>query len=39
MLGNYSKARALFLISTSQLASQNHDSVPLNQLKLNQVFE
>ena len=28
-LGNYSKASALFLISTSQLANRNHDSVPL----------
>ena len=28
-LGNNSKARALFLISTSQLASHSHDSVPL----------
>ena len=30
--GNYSKARALFLISTSQLANHNHDSVPLKGL-------
>ena len=28
-LGNYSKASALFFISTSQLANRNHDSVPL----------
>ena len=28
-LGGYSKARALFLISTSKLANHNHDSVPL----------
>ena len=27
-LGNYSKARALLLISTSQLANHNHDSLP-----------
>ena len=33
-LGNNSKARALFLISTSQLASHSHDSVPLNFSKL-----
>ena len=26
--GNYSKARALFLISTSQLDSHKHDGVP-----------
>ena len=31
-LGNYSKASALFLISTSQLANRNHDSVPLRRL-------
>ena len=30
-LVNYSKASALFLISTSQLANRNHDSVPLIQ--------
>ena len=29
-LFNYSKARALFLISTSQLANHNHDNVPLS---------
>ena len=29
-LSNYSKASALFLISTSQLVNRNHDSVPLN---------
>ena len=29
--GNYAKARALLLISTSQLANHNHDSVPLKQ--------
>ena len=28
-LGNYSKARALLLVSTSQLANHNYDSVPL----------
>ena len=28
-LGHYSKARALLLISTLQLATHNHDSVPL----------
>ena len=28
-LGNYSKARALLLISTSQLANHNHESLPL----------
>ena len=28
-LGNYSKARALFLISTTQLANQDDYSVPL----------
>ena len=29
-LGNYSKARALLLMSTSQLANHNYDSVPLS---------
>ena len=28
-LGNYSKARAMLLISTSQLANHNHDSLSL----------
>ena len=28
--GNYAKARALLLISTSQLAYHNHGNVPLN---------
>ena len=28
-LGNYSKASALFFISTAQLANHKHDSVPL----------
>ena len=29
-LGNYSKTRALLLISTLQPANHNHDSVPLS---------
>ena len=33
-LRNCSKARALLLISTSQLANHNHDSVPLNTLRV-----
>ena len=37
-LGNYSKARALSLISISQLANHNHDGLPLSYFSVFPVF-